>query len=437
MPKTKIVLIGAGSASFGAGTLCDLYAARDHLWGSTLALVDIDAEALATMAAVARRLNAATGEPFTIEASTERREVLPGATFVILSVAVRRNERWRLDFEIPLRHGVKQVLGENGGPGGLFHCMRNIPIILDICRDVEALCPEALVLNYTNPEGRICLAATRYTNLQFVGLCHGIGMAQTAWSRVLGLPAGEIDLKAAGLNHFTWVLDARHRDTGEDLYPAFRTKLAQENTGEVQLGPRYSFGIRLSRYLTKTFSLWPSCSDDHVGEYLSYAWEYCGLHGYDFAAADAGADAQWARLRRQAAGTEPVDDLLERRSGERAAPIIVGVLENTHQYELAVNVPNRGLIPNLPAWAVVEVPASVDASGVHGVHVGPLSEPIAAMCRTQIAVQDRAIEAAVHGDRSAALQALLLDPVISSISQAEAILEEMLEVHRTFLPQFR
>jgi alpha-galactosidase len=118
-------------------------------------------------------------------------------------------------------------------------------------------------------------------------------------------------------------------------------------------------------------------------------------------------------------------------------PIIVGVLENTHQYELAVNVPNRGLVPNLPAWAVVEVPATVDASGVHGVHVGPLPEPIAAMCRIQIAVQDRAIEAAVHGDRAAALQALLLDPVVTSISQAEALLDEMLEVHRDFLPQFR
>jgi alpha-galactosidase len=436
MPQTKIVLIGAGSVSFGAGTLCDLYAAREHLRGSVIALVDINPQALDTMAAVARRLNAATGAPFVIEAHTDRREALPGAAFVILAVAVQRNERWRLDFQIPLRHGVKQVLGENGGPGGLFHCARNIPIVLDICRDIAELCPEALVLNYTNPEGRICLAATRYTDLQFVGLCHGISMAQTAWSCVLDLPADEIDLKAAGLNHFTWVLDARHVDTGQDLYPSFRAELAQMDLQEIQLSPEYSFSIKLSRYLMETYGYWPSCSDDHAGEYLSYAWEYCGLEGYDFGSADAGGERRWTRLRRQAAGSEPVDDLLERRSGERAIPIIVGVLENTHQYELAVNLPNRTCIPSLPEWAVVELPATVDATGVHGVHVGPLPEPIAAMCRTQIAVQDRAIEAAVHGDRTAALQALLLDPVVISISQAEGILDELLGVHRAFLPQF-
>ncbi len=436
MPKTKVVLIGAGSVSFGTGTLCDLFAARDHLEGSSIALVDINAEAVETMAAVARRLNTATGEPFTIQATTDRREVLAGAEFVIIAVAVRRNERWRLDFQIPIKHGVKQVLGENGGPGGLFHCMRNIPITLGICRDIEELCPEALVLNFTNPEGRICLAATRYTDLQFVGLCHGIGMAQTAWSRVIDLPAAEIDLRAAGLNHFTWVLDARHRDTGEDLYPVFREKLAQKGVEEVRLSPYYAFGIELSRYLMETYGLWPSCSDDHIGEYLSYAWETCGLAGYDFQAAEAHAENQWSRLRRYAAGEEPLDELLQHRSGERAVPIVVGMLENTHQYELAVNVPNAGSIPNLPEWAVVEVPATVDAMGVHGVNVGPLPEPIAAMCRTQIAVQDRAIEAAVHGDRNAALQALLLDPVVNSISQAEEILEELLEVHRDFLPQY-
>jgi alpha-galactosidase len=433
---TKIVLIGAGSVSFGPGTLCDLFAARDRLGGSVIALVDVNPDALETMAAVAQRLNAAAGNPFTIQATADRREALPDAEFVIIAVAVRRNERWRLDFQIPLRHGVKQVLGENGGPGGLFHCMRNIPIILDICRDIEELCPEALVLNFTNPEGRICLAATRYTDLQFVGLCHGIGMAQTAWGQALDLPADRIDLKAAGLNHFTWVLDARHTDTGQDLYPTFREKLAQKGLEEVRLSPGYAFGIRLSRYLMETYGLWPSCSDDHIGEYLSYAWEYCGLEGYDFDAADAWAEERWARLHKQAAGQEPVEELLERRSGERAVPIVLGVLENTHRYELAVNVPNDGFIPNLPEWAIVEVPATVDATGVHGVNVGPLPEPAAAMCRTQIAVQDRAIEAAVHGDRMAALQGLLLDPVVDSVSQAEGILEEMLAVHKEFLPQF-
>jgi alpha-galactosidase len=432
---TKIVLIGAGSVSFGPSTLCDLFAAREELRGSTIALVDIKPEALQLTAQVAQRMNEVAGEPFVIEATTDRREALVGASFVIIAVAVERNERWRLDFQIPLEHGVKQVLGENGGPGGLFHAMRNIPIVLDICRDVERLCPNALVLNFTNPEGRICLAANRYTDLQFVGLCHGIGMAQTTIGHALDLPPEEMDLKAAGLNHFTWVLDLRHRATGEDLYPAFKRAIAEKGIEEVGLGD-YRYGVKLCRHLMDIFGYWPSPSDDHVGEYLSYAWEYCGLEGYDFDAADRWGEELWRRMQRLANGDEPVDSLLQQRSGERAVPIIVGVLGNTHQYELAVNVPNAGFIPNLPTWAIVEVPATVDATGVHGVTVGPLPEPIAAMCRTQIAVIDQMVEAAVNGDRGAALRALLLDPVVSGVSQAEAILDEMLEVHRDFLPQF-
>jgi alpha-galactosidase len=431
---TKIVLIGAGSVSFGTGTLCDLFAAREELEGSTIALVDINPASLQLMTQVAQRLNAATGEPFVIQATTDRCQALPGAQFVITSIAVKRNERWRLDFQIPLKHGVKHVLGENGGPGGIFHAMRNIPIMLDICRDIERLCPNALVLNFTNPEGRLCLAATRYTGLQFVGLCHGIGMAQSTISHALGLPVEEIDPKAAGLNHFTWILDLRRASTGEDLYPAFKRAMA-EKLAEVQ--KQVGWGVTLCRYLMDTYGYFPSPSDDHVGEYLSYAWEYCGMEGYDFEAADRWGEELYQRLRRFAGGETPVEEMLQHRSGERAVPIILGVLGNTHQYELAVNVPNAGFIPNLPGWAIVEVPATIDATGVHGVSVGPLPEPIAAMCRTQIAVIDRMVEAAVHGDRTAALQALLLDPVVNSISQAEAILAEMLEVHKDFLPQFK
>ena len=433
---TKIVLIGAGSVSFGFGTLCDLFAARAELRGSTIALVDTDPNSLRRMALVADRLNEVTGAPFVFEVSNDRCRALRQAEFVVLAVAVRRNETWRHDFEIPVRHGVKQVLGENGGPGGLFHAIRNIPLVLAICRDIERICPDALVLNFSNPEGRLCLAATRYTSLQFVGLCHGIGMTRKVVGEVLQLPAEHIDPVAAGLNHFTWVLGLRHTLTGDDLYPAFRTMIEERDIVEIGT-PAYTWQVRLSRYLMQTFGLWPSPSDDHVGEYLSYAWEFCGLEGYDFDGADAGQAAQGRLLDRIVSGDEPLDDFLQRQYRERAVPIILGVVRNTHQYELAVNVPNAGIVPNLPTWAIVEAPAVIDGAGVHGVPVGPLPEPIAAMCRTQIAVMDRAVEAGVHGDRGAALQALLLDPVVESVAQAEALLDELLEVHRDLLPQFR
>lgn len=432
---TKIVLIGAGSHSFGTSMLRDLFHARETLAGSTITLVDVNPAALRLMTGVAERLNAATGCPFVIEANTERTAALPGADFVIISVAVQRNQRWKLDFDIPLKHGVKQVLGENGGPGGLFHAMRNIPMILDICADIERLCPDALVLNFTNPEGRLCLAATRYTKLRFVGLCHGIGMAQTAVAQVLGLPEEEVDPKAGGLNHFSWIVDLRRTSTGEDLYPAFKQAMAERRVEEIGI-PGYSWGIKLCHYLMDVYGLFPLPSDDHCGEYLGYAWEFCGLEGYHFDRADAGTEQRRAQLQRWADGVEAPDELLAHQSGERAVPIIAGVVTNAHQHELAVNIPNRGLIPNLPEWAVVEIPAIVDAGGVHGIPLGPLPEPIAAMCRTQVAVIDRVVEAGVHGDRNAALQALLLDPVVPTAAQAEAILNELLDVHRDFLPQF-
>jgi alpha-galactosidase len=416
--------------------LRDLFVAHQELNGSTISLVDVNPEALRIMAQVARRLNEAAGEPFSIEATTDRCEVLSDAQFVIISVAVKRNELWRLDFEIPLKYGVKQVLGENGGPGGLFHAMRNIPIVLDICRDIERLCPDALVLNLTNPEGRICQAVSRYTDLQFVGLCHGISMAQAAIGEVLGLPPGEIAPKAGGLNHFSWILELWRESSGEDLYPAFKRAIAERGIEEASIR-NHRFEIKLSRYLMEVFGLWPLPSDDHVGEYLSYAWEYCGLQGYDFEGVDKQVAANWRRLRGWADGRDPINALLGQSSGERVIPIIVAVLNNARQYELSANLPNAGFIPNLPNWAIVEIPATVDADGVHGIPIGPLPEPIAAMCHTQIAVIDQMVEAAVHGDRQAALQALLLDPVVNSISQAEAVLNEMLEVHKDFLPKFQ
>jgi alpha-galactosidase len=261
-------------------------------------------------------------------------------------------------------------------------------------------------------------------------------MAQHAISQALGLPPEEIDPRAGGLNHFNWILELRRTSTGEDLYPAFKQAMAEQGIEEASIHDHH-FGIKLCHYLMQIFGYWPLPSDDHVGEYLSYAWEYCGLDGYDFEAAERRAEENWRRLRRWARGEEPLDELLGHQIGERAVPIITGVLGNTHQYELAVNVPNAGLIPNLPAWAIVEVPATVDATGVHGVPIGPLPEPIAAMCGTQVAIVDRVVEAGVHGDRRAALEALLLDPVVTAVSQAEAILNEMLEVHQAFLPQFQ
>jgi len=425
MRPTKIVLIGAGSASFGLGTIGDIIN-TPGFEGSAVTLVDINREALETIATLARKMNEAAGAGLTIEHTTDRTQALPDAEFVIVSIAVRREELWKLDFQIPLKHGVKQVMGENGGPGGLFHSMRNIPILLDICRDVERLCPDALVLSFTNPVPRLCMAVDQYTDVNIVGLCHGIGGELHRLSQVMGVDSSNLDAKAAGLNHFTWILDLRFADTGEDAYPVLVERLKGYD-------PDFE---PLSRKMFDTFGYYPSPGDGHIGEYLPYAHEFCGLRGYDFEAGARYRDEMWERIGKLIRGEEPITELLNRRSGERALDIIAGILSNSNHIELAVNIPNDGYITNLPQEAIVEVPAVISSYGVQGFHIGPLPDGIAALCNTQVGVQDLVVEAGVTGSRDIALQALLADPVVQSADAAEKILDELLSLEADYLPQF-
>lgn len=425
MRTTKIVVIGAGSASFGPGILLDAVHCA-ALRGSTLVLVDLDPAKLATITALARRINEEMGAGLIIESTTDRRAALPGAEFVVTAIAVKRNILWRQDYEIPLKYGFKQVLGENGGPGGVFHTLRNVPLMLAIAHDMEALCPQALLLNYTNPESRICLAVSRYTGIRAVGLCHGIFMGMGTVSHITGVPLDDLDVQAAGLNHFLWMTAAHRKSTGEDLYPLVRERLDT-------LPADY---LPLSVGLCKRFGMFPFPSDDHVGEYLGFAWPACLHHGYDFDGADRNNRAAWEHIERMVAGESPIDEYAQRTSGESAFDIVAAMLTGVPFRAPAVNIPNGCCIANLPADAVVEVPALVNADGIHGLNMGSLPEPIAALCRTQVAIQSLVVEAAVTGCRDTALQALLLDPVVTDMAAAKACLDELLALQAEFLPQF-
>ena len=289
MLPTKIVVIGAGSAIFGLNTISALMGSR-RLHGSQLALVDRNADTLARIAHLAERLNRVWDAQITVTTHTHHAEALAGAEFVISAIEVPPREKlWRQDYEITLRHGVRQPYAENGGPGGFAHAARNILPVLRIARDMEAVCPDAWFINYTNPMIRICDAIHRHSAIKVVGLCHqilvGYGMVGYVLADVLDIevPEGEIsihahpqlwprllrishqalekvDIKAAGLNHFTWMLDLRSKENGENLYPLFAERWAA-------FDPTFE---PLTRRVYDAFGWFPIPGDEHLCEYLPW-----------------------------------------------------------------------------------------------------------------------------------------------------------------------
>ena len=257
MRDVRIVIVGAGSASFGPTTLGDVIS-RQELSGSELCLVDTNEQSVEVMWQLAKKMNEEFGSGLKIERTTDLSLALPDAEFVISMVEFNRDQLWQLDMKIPHKYGVMQVLGENGGPGGLSHTLRTVPLVLDIAKEMEKSCPNAWLLNYSNPVPRICRAIKRYTNIKAIGFCHGIGGTINTIADILGVKPDEIAVKAAGLNHFHWVLDVRFRDSGEDAYPRLRER-------ELNYQPEHR---HLWSDLFRRFGYMPFPSDDHIGEYL-------------------------------------------------------------------------------------------------------------------------------------------------------------------------
>jgi len=421
----RVVLVGAGSAVFGYNSVLDAVN-LPGLEGSNLVLHDIDERRLHAMAGLAEKMNKETGANLELEETTNRTEAFEGADFIVLSIAVDRMRRWRLDWEVPYKHGIKQVIGENGGPGGLFHTMRMVPPVLDVCCDIELYCPDALLFNYTNPVSRVCLAINRYTNVKSIGLCHEVEHEMRRLAPIIGVPTQLLDATSAGLNHFSWFKELRLKN-GEDAYPLLENGLR----GVKDFQP-------LCRALYRKFGLYPSTDDNHAGEYLAYAWEACppkdrGLNWID--RMDAEGQEAWVRINRLIEGKEKLKFKGE-LSGEGAMRIIEGIITNSRHTELQVNLPNEGQVSNLLPDAIVETPAVINSSGVHPIHVGFLPQGLAAICNIQILVQNLVVEAAVNGDKQKALQALLADPVVQDNVAAEKAFNELFEAHRDLLPQF-
>ena len=448
----KFVVIGAGSFSFGTLILRDLLGCSD-LKGSEIVLVDIDAQRLERMARLATRLDETWEAGFEITATTDRREALPGADIVVGAVEQRRNEMWQLDIEIPRRHIGIDYYGENGGPGGFFHTLRQVPITLDIARDIERLCPDAWFVNMSNPESRLCLALERYTKVKNVGVCLGPYITRRHLAtRVLGMPEEEVDVKAVGINHCHWVMDIRHAITGEDLYPELRKRIDSQDplkpSGAPDPEPVHWRRVEwqpLSRECLRRFRYYPGPGDSHVGEYIGWAHKYFKSKYGDKVVkffAERAVELE-ARLDAVARGEGPLDpsqlqEFVEESAFEwQTLDIMLSLLDNGNRYVLSVNIPNRGYVSNLTQDAIVELPAVIAADRIYGLGMGDLPPAIAAMMNLQLTIMDLNVEAAVTGDRQTALEGLMIDPLVPDPATAEKILDDMLVAQADLLPQFR
>jgi len=457
----KVVYIGAGSAVFGLKALSSILRS-ERLRGVELQLVDINAPNLEVMTGLAEVMNREWGAQANINAATDRRAALPDADFVIVSVQVGPRETvWEQDWRIPLQHGVRQPYAENSGPGAFAHTARNLPLLIDIARDMEALCPDAWYLNFVNPMIRLTWAVQRYTSVKVVGLCHqllwgyALAMALVAERYGVEVPPGfnlhtnyhnkpflgpvmeaghkYLDIKACGINHFSWAYDIRDRATGEDLYPAIRRRWLN--------GYRRDFEP-LSRELFEIFGLMPTPGDSHLCEFLPWThdpiskpWEKYNLELQSF---DGNRKRRADRLQQArdiVAGKRSVEELRGLRS-EGIPEIVEGITYNLNTYMHQLNLPNNGLIPNLPADAIVETPGVVSGLGIRGLNMEPLPEGIAELCRRELAYSSLVVDAAYHGDEELALQALLLDPMMNDIDRARAILADFLTSFAEYLPQF-
>lgn len=425
-----ITLIGAGSQVFSF-SMCTDICQIPALRGADVRLVDINEERLETAYKVFQRVNESTGWGLKLSKSTDRCELLPGTDFAIFSVADERIARWDIDLDIGRKYGFVEVQGECGGPGGLSLTLRNIPLILGIARDIERLAPNAVVLNFTNPMTRVCHALSHYTSLRTVGLCHGLLMGQTTLSRLLGR---DVIVQSCGINHFTWIFDAVWADNGEnawnEAYSAFMNN-------EVE-------GMTYARELAGIFGRIPAPDDTHMTDFLhhwrgdsdglraSYAMRPKNMEDYREY------QRNWeARMNRYISGeTDPMDDV-NGLSGEGAIPIICAMSGLAPIYEeISANIPNQSYITSLPEGALVEVPAFISPNQITGRRMGDLPAGINGLVLRQLQIAELAVEAAVEGDAGKALQALVMDPLITDIDMAKAYLQDVLDAHREVLPQF-
>ncbi|MFI7541907.1 alpha-glucosidase/alpha-galactosidase [Actinoplanes sp. NPDC049599] len=426
---TVIAFLGAGSVVFTRELLADILS-FDELREVTLALHDIDAERLETAEAIARRTAEQLGAKPVITTSLDRRAVLDGADFVINAIQVGMHAATVRDFEIPARYGLRQTIGDTLGVGGIFRALRTFPVLDGIARDMRELCPQAWLLNYTNPMAmNIGYLAAVAPDLKAVGLCHSVYWTVRDLSELLGVPYGEVDYTGAGVNHQAWLLRFEHR--GESLYPRLDELLARD--------PQLRRRVRMDMYARLGY--FPTETSEHSSEYLPwYLHDDAEIARLripvgDYLRISADNVAEYHAVRASVLAGEPLD--VSRDATEYAPQVIHSMVTGTLR-RIHGNVANRGLISNLPEDYAVEVPCVVDALGVRPERVGALPPQCAALNRGFVNVGQLTVQAAITGDKRMVRQAAMVDPNTAAtlpLDQIWALCDELTAAHGDLIPE--
>jgi alpha-galactosidase len=435
---TRITFIGAGSLGFTRKLVRDILT-FPLLRDATLVLMDVDAERLEFSYKACQRIVELGHYPARVEATMDRVEALKGADAVLCTILAGGVEVWRHDIEIPKKYGVDTNVGDTRGPSGIFRALRTIPVMLSIARDMERYCPDAVLLNYTNPMAMLCRAIQRESSVPVTGLCHSVQGTAEMLAGWIGAPMDEVTYTCAGINHQAWYL--RYAWNGRDAYPLIRQALQKPEIYNQEIVRNEMF-LHLDYYVTESsghnseYNWWFRKRPDLIEKYCTHGtgWNP-GVYAYILTEYQRNAATWRDQAKQWFARDMPIS--LER--GHEYAAYIINALRGGEIFGFNGNVRNTGLITNLPEDACVEVPVYVDRNGFRPVHVGALPPQCVTLTHTSVMVEEMAVEAALTGNPRLVFQAVAHDPLsaaVLSLAEIKTMVDEMLQQNRAYLPQF-
>jgi len=438
----KVAMIGAGSVGFTRRLFMDILAVPE-LRDTEFRLMDISEENLEMSANLCLKMVEDNNLPAQVIATTDRKEALRGADYVICTIRVGGLEAFTYDIEIPLKYGVDQCVGDTLGPGGVFYALRTIPVLLDICADTREVCPDALLINYSNPMAMNSWAVNKKGGVRYVGLCHGVQGGAWQIAQALGVPFEELEYIAAGINHQTWFIKVAHKgvDLTDKVLDAFKNnpELMKREPLRIDVLERFGYySTESNGHLSEYLPWYRKGSPEQKARWMDYSVWCGGETGGYLRVCREGRDDYKKNYPKWMSGE--LDQIhLGQRSNEHGS-YIIEALETGRRYWGCFNVENKGLITNLPYGCTVEVPCIVDSTGIHPMFIGDLPLQCAATCRASVSVQEMAVESALTGNKQLVKLAVLHDPLTAAVctpDQVWAMCDEMFEKLSPWLPQFK